>query len=275
MAISGSLMNGAATRQPMQAKPAPVERHGQKQVPDTAWSAPPAGMGSGAPWAEAEVLQMTGRGLVLDLGHGRGHEATPAVRRARIPYVVGHALVPRVDATAQAEGAAQDAAAAAHGDCPSGYYKGHQYAPMPQTFAGESYVVERQNTGAIPATGARAAIHGRPGGQHVDGSAGEFAPTGFPIGEAGRWARANYSSPTLGAMYSRNSLRGVLPQTHTVPTAQPALSGPRESGIPANSRFVLPRFTTPSLFRSPPSESDRLMAGQSADAGGSTMGVGF
>lgn len=275
--ISGSFTAQAATRQPMAAKPAPATRHGQKQLPDTAWSTPPAGTGQGAPWAEAVTPEMSARGLILDFGHRWGHGGTPDTRGARRPFAVSRLLGRRADAAAVEEGAAQDAAARAHGDRSAAYLKGHQYAPMPQPFAGESYSCDMADGQPGPTMGARAIIHGRPGGQHSDGGpSGQFGPIAFRLGRSRRWAQARYSSPALGAMYSKNSLRGVLPQVVTVPRPQPALSGVRDSGIPGNVRALLPSFTTPALFRSPPSESEAVMAAQPpAPVMGHVMGIGF
>lgn len=268
MAISGTFAAMTAQRQPMAAKPAPAQRHGQMQQPDNNWSAPPAGTGAGYPDPQAVDPQMTGRGIRLDVGHERGHEGTASTRYARRPY-----------AGAGSQLAAQTASAAAHGDPMAGYYQGHQYDPMPQQTAGARYDVMPSNVRAIPSFSAHTVIHGRPGGQFSAGSGGDFAPTGFPTGEAGRFAIARYSSPTLGAMYSKNSLRGVLPQTVATPYNQPALSGPagtKASGIPSNARFLLKGFTTPALFRSPASESDQIIASTPpADAIGPVMGVGM
>jgi hypothetical protein len=227
MPISGTFAAMTGTAQPMAAKPAPADRHGQRQQPDNAWSAPADATGGGYPDAQAEQVQMTGRGIRLDVGHERGHTGTAATRNARRPWI--------------GQLAAQEASAAAHGDPMAGYFSGHQYDPQAQQFAGSRYDVVASNVRAIPAFSARTVIHGRPGGQHMDGQGGEFAPTGFPTGEAGRFAIARYSSPTLGAMYSRNTLRGVLPQTVATPYNQPGLTGAagtKGSGIPSNARFL-------------------------------------
>lgn len=262
MGISGTFAAMTATSQPMAAKPAPVSRHGEMTQPDDNWSAPPASTGAGYPGAEGVYPQMTGRGIELDIGHRWGHGATPAVRRSRIPF--------------RDQGAAQEASAAAHGDSTAGYYQGHMYDPGPQQFAGSRYEVMPSNVRAIPSFGARTVIHGRPGGQHVDGQGGEWAPTGFPTGEAGRFAVARYSSPALGAMYSKNSLRGVLPNMISTPYNQPALvgaAGTKASGIASNARYLAVPFTTPSLFRSPASESDGIIAAAPAvDTIGPVMG---
>jgi hypothetical protein len=278
MGISGTFSAMAATRQPMAAKPAPAGRHGQMTQPDNNWSAPPAVTGGGYSDPQPVEPQMTGRGLVMDLGHQWGHGATHAVRNARRPFTSGAGLRGRADAYAIEKGAAQDAAAAAHADSTSGYYQGHMYDPQPVQFAGSAYTVTPNNVRAIPSFSARTVIHGRPGGQHVDGTGGEFAPTGFPTGEGGRWAVAHYSSPALGAMYSRNSLRGVLPQKVSVPVNTPALVGNagQNSGIGSNARFLPVAFTRPQLFRSPPSQSDAMIAAAApVSEVGPVMGVGF
>lgn len=268
MTISGTFAAMTATRQPMAAKPAPPARHGQMTQPDDNWSAGPAGTGGGYPDPQPTDPSMAAPGIRLDIGHSRGHEGTTATRYARRPYLGPCSQL-----------AAQEASAAAHGDPMSGYYQGHQYGPMPQQTAGAGYTVSPNNVRAIPAFGARTIIHDSPGGQHVDGSGGAFAPTGFPTGEAGRWAVAHYSSPALGAMYSSNALRGVLPQMISTPYNQPALTGAagtKSSGIPSNARFLGVSFTTPALFRSPTSESDAIIAAAPAgDQLGPVMGVGM
>lgn len=278
MAISGNFSSQAATRQPMAAKPAPNSRHGQMTQPDDNWSAGTSGNGQGAPWAETVIPQMQGRGLMLDLGHRWGHRGSPTTAKARRPFVASRLLGKRVDAPWVETGAAQDAAASAHGDSTTGYYQTHAYAPMPADFAGQSQSVSGQNAFVAPGMGARSVIHGRLGGTFLDGEGGTFAPTGFNKGVPGRWAVAHYSSPTLGAMYSKNTLRGVLPQKISTPYDQPALIGDagQNSGIAPNRRFLLKSFTTPQLFRSPASMSDAMIAAAPPmPTTGPTMGVGF
>lgn len=263
--ISGTFAASTATRQPMAAKPAPAGRHGQMTQPDNNWSAPAAQTGAGYSDPQPVDPQMTGRGIRLDVGHERGHSGTASVRRARSPFVT--------------QDGAQAASAVAHADPMGGYWNGHQYDPQPQQFAGSRYEVMPSNVRAIPSFKARTIWHSRPGGQFSDGPGGDVAPTGFPTGEAGRFAVARYSSPTLGAMYSRNTLRGVLPQMISTPYNQPALTGPagtRASGIASNARFLAKPFTTPALFRSPASESDGIIASAPPVSDiGPVMGVGF
>jgi hypothetical protein len=264
--ISGTFAAMTAQSQPMAAKPAPANRHGQMTQPDDNWSAPAAQTGAGYPDPQPVDPQMTGRGIRYDVGHERGHGATASVRRARSPFVT--------------QDGAQAASAVAHGDPMGGYWNGHQYDAPPQQFAGSRYEVLPQNVRAIPSFKARTIWHSRAGGQFSEGTGGgDVAPTGFPIGEAGRFAVARYSSPALGAMYSRNPLRGVLPQMISTPYNQPGLSGAagtKASGIPSNARFLAKPFTTPALFRSPASESDGIIAAAPATPDiGPVMGVGF
>lgn len=284
MGITGSFSRGRAQARPMEAKPAPEQRHGKKVLEDGPYAAPPAGTGQGAPFAEAVQPTMNARGVVLDLGHRHGHAGTPATRAARRPFTVSRFLGQRQDAAAVERDQAQAAASTAHGDAATAYLSGHQYAPAPQAFAGEAYEVCPNNVAASPSVGARTIAHGRPGGQHTDGGSGEFAPTGYNqgIGTAAmpRWAAARYSSPTLGAMYSKNTARGVLMQQHTVPVNQAADQGGAAgttSGMPSNQRFKLPMFTTPALYRSPVSMSEAVMADNPAPEtlAAPTMGVGF
>lgn len=268
MPISGTFAAMTAQRQPMAAKPAPNDRHGEMTQAADAWSAPAAATGGGYPDPQPVDALMSGRGIRLDIGHEAGHQGTAATRNARRPYTGPAAQLH-----------AQEASAAAHGDPMAGYYQGHQYDPMPQQTAGARYDVVPSNVRAIPSFSARSVIHDRPGGQFSDGTGADFAPTGFPLGEDGRFAVARYSSPALGAMYSKNTLRGVLPQMISTPYNQPALSGPagtKASGIPSNARFLAVPFTTPALFRSPASESDQIIAASApAPLYGPTMGVGM
>lgn len=267
MAISGTFAAMTAVKQPMAAKPAPAGRHGDMTQPRDNWSPAPDSTGGGYGDPAPVDPQMIGRGIRLDVGHEAGHGASTAVRTARRPYT--H------------QGAAQEASAAAHGDVMTGYWQGHQYDPQPQQFAGSAYTVARQNDMAIPSFSARTIWHSRPGGQFSDGPAGgPVAPTGFPLGDPGRWAGARYSSPALGAMYSSNALRGVLPQMVATPYNQPGLVGPagtKASGIPSNARYLGIPFTRPALFRSPQSESDRIIAATPpADSSSDpVMGVGM
>jgi hypothetical protein len=276
MAISGTFMSTRAVQQPMATKEKPNSRHGEKTQPDNAWSPPPDVTGGGAPWAEPVTPEMAARGINLDLGHRWGHAGTGVTSFSRRPFLASQAGGREVDVQYRVQGAAQDAAANAHADHTSAYYATHQYSPMPQDFAGETYTIDQGVVDIAPVQDARAIIHGRPGGQFLDGAKGEYRTTGARRSYERRWAQARYSSPTLGAMYSRNSLRGVLPQVVAVPVNLPARGGVYESGIPSNKRNLAVSFTTPKLFRSPPSESETIIANTAPTPNmGDTMGVGF
>ncbi len=275
MAISGSFMSTKATVQPMAAQPAPNERHGAKSLPDNAWSPPVESTGGGADWAESVTPEMNARGIMTDSAHQYGHVGTSVTRFSRRPFLVSRDIGMRNDAQYLIQGAAQQASSDAHGDLATRSLNGHHYNPMPQRFAGESYDVDQGTVDIPTSVNARTAIHGQPGGQFMDGESGSYQVTGARRADNRRWARANYSSPTLGATYSRNTLRGVLPQAIANPVTQSPLSGVRDSGIWSNTRFLGKQFTTPALFRTPPSESEQQMAqNQTADTGG-TIGVGF
>lgn len=276
MAISGSFMSTRAVAQPMASKDDPNKRHGEKVQPDNSWSPPMEVTGGGAPWAEPVTPEMAAKGLVMDLGHRWGHGATPNTSFARRPFLASQATGRQTDIQYKVQGAAQDAAACAHGDAMSAYYATHQYSPMPQDFAGESYSIDQGVVDTPPVQGVRAIIHGRPGGQHLDGDGGTYQTQGARRSYERRWAVARYSSPTLGAMYSKNSLRGVLPQVVATPVNLPGRGGVYESGIPSNKRDLPVPFTTPKLFRSPVSESETVMANQPpAPVVSDAMGVGF
>ena len=174
------------------------------------------------------------------------------------------ALAPVIGAYATAERVkmvAQRNAAIAHGDRRTTTLQTHAYNPAPQREMGEGQSVDIASGHAGPQYPVHAIVHDRPGGQFLDGSgSGEMGPTGFRLGVSRRWASRSYTSPALGAMYSRNSLRGVLPQIVATPHNQPALAGVMESGIASNARALLGNFTWPAIFNTPPSVSDQLTA---------------
>jgi hypothetical protein len=242
------------TGQPMAPKPAPVARHGADRGPVSAWTTPPAGTGQGFSDPQPVDIGMQARGLQRDLSWGWGHQGTDTTAAALAP-ANGHLSTPE-----HARDVAQARSSAAHGDRRTMRYVDHQYNPQPQEGAGYAQGVDRADGRPGPTVSANAALHDRPGGQFSSGASGQFGPTGFRLGVSRRWASRDYSSPALGAMYSKNSLRGILPQIVATPHNQPALAGPMESGIGSNARFLSPRFTLPALFTVPRSASDVLMA---------------
>lgn len=251
MGYTGALTRGAAVDMP--SDPPLDARHGAGKQPDDNWSAPPASMdatvATGDVGPDEVVPNMLGRGVQLDLGHRWGHGGTVKTALARRPFTT--------------QGAAQDASAAAHGDKTAANYT-PIYDPNPIPFAGERYGVDHATGREGVPRGARAIIHDRLGGQHVDGQGGTFVSTGYRLGVSRRFATAYYSSPTLGAMYSNNTARGVLPQTVSIGTPQPAPGGAiYNSGLGSQERQrTRDRFTVPRLFRSPPSWSDQVIAEQ-------------
>jgi hypothetical protein len=242
--------------QPMAPKPPPVSRHGTDRGPTSAWTTPPAGTGQGYADPQEVEIGMQARGLQRDLAWPYGHQATDVVRRAQAPANGAW------NTWEHSRNVAQQSSAAAHGDTRTMRLADHQYNPQPQNEAGEAQGVDRATGLPGPTMSAQAALHDRPGGQFSTGAQGQFGPTGFRIGVVRRWAARQYSSPALGAMYSKNSLRGILPQIVATPHNQPALAGPMESGIGSNARFLSPRFALPALFSVPRSQSDVLMAAQ-------------
>lgn len=251
MSYTGALTRGNAVT--LSTDPSLDNRHGEKKFPDSNWSAPPAPMSAVISTGDVDTDQveiaMEGRGVQLDLGHRWGHAGTPKTRVARAPF--------------RTQGAAQDASAAAHGDKSAAGYSS-TYNPNPIPFAGERYGVDWAPGREGVARGARAIIHDRLGGQHVDGSGGTFQSTGYRLGVSRRWAGAFYRSPNLGAMYSAHTPRGVLPQTISTGTPQPAPGGAiYNSGLGSQERQrTADRFTIPRLFRLPPSWSDQVIAEQ-------------
>lgn len=250
MTYRGAFMAGAKVT--VTDQPDPDKRHATKSQPDNHWSAPPADPAQvPGDYTNQATPPMTGRGIVLDLGHRFGHEGTAVTAHARAPFI-----------GPTSQGAAQDAAANAHGDSTSAYFTPHAYAPIAKPFAGESYSVDRADGAAgVPHSGrtiAKAA-----GGWFVDGPREDsYAPTGYRLGVTRRWAERKYSSPLLGAQWSSNALRGVIPQTVAVPVNQAPSGQIKNSGLGSQQRQLLRTFTIPALFRNPPSASDQQVAAQ-------------
>jgi hypothetical protein len=246
--------NWTGQGQPMAAKPPPVTRHGADKGPTSAWTVPPAGTGAGYPDPQGVDIGMQARGLQRDLSWHYGHRGTDTTALALAPANGAFTT------WEHARNVAQQRSGSAHGDRRTMRFVDHQYNPQPQEGEGYTQGVDKADGKTGPTMSANAALHDRPGGQFSTGASGQFGPTGFRLGVSRRWAGRGYSSPALGAMYSKNSLRGILPQIVATPHNQPALAGPMESGIGSNARFLQPRFTMPALFTVPRSASDVLMA---------------
>ena len=242
--------------QPMAPKPALSPVHNADTGPETAWTPPPAGTGQGFSDPQPVNPGMTARGIARQPAFAYGHKGTARTRQSMAP--ANGAL----DGQYGARDVMQARAAYAHGDLATALLQTHQYNFSPQVEAGEGQGVDIASGLPGPTLDAQAVLHGSPGGQFSDGASGQFGPKGFRIGRVRRWAHRAYASPALGAMYSKNSLRGILPQTVATPYNQRALAGPMESGIESNNRFLGQQFTMPSLFTIPRSQSDLLMAGQ-------------
>lgn len=254
--------------QPMAAKPQPNDRHGVKTMPDNAWSTPPAGTGQGAPFAAPTDPSMSARGIRRDLAWTYGHSGTARTRPAFTPHIGLSG--------SHARNAAQASSAAAHSDIASGRIAAHTYAPQPQGTMGETHSMDIGDGHPGPTTLVRSIVHGHTGGSFSDGAGGEVGPVGFRLGEARRWVLAPYKSPAIGAMYSKNSLRGILPQTISTPHNQPGLPGVTDSGIPSNARFLARPFTMPRIFKTPTPESQVWASQQQPDTGYSpVVGVGM
>jgi hypothetical protein len=198
---------------------------------------------------------MSARGIQRDLAWPYGHQGTARTRGIRAPAISAG------DGYLGARDVLQARSASAHSDIATTRLQTHQYNYTAQLQEGEGQAVDRATGLPGPTWDAQSVLHGSPGGQFSDGASGSFGPKGFRIGVVRRWAHRSYSSPLLGAVYSKNSLRGILPQTVATPYNQRALAGPRESGIESNARFLGVSFTMPSLFTVPRSQSDLLMAG--------------
>lgn len=166
----------------------------------------------------------------------------------------------------------------AHGDIMTTRVTGHQARSMPAPVHGEM-----PDPRDMPETkGYSTAFTGRMLAKNhndgfMDGSASEEYVTTYHTGgtHVRQWFRFPYSSPTLGAMYSKNTLRGVLPNTVATPYPQPALTGYKLGGMAPNSRQLLTRFTTPTLFRMPPSEAATIAVVNDGGTPSNTVGMGF
>lgn len=173
------------------------------------------------------------------------------------------------------------ASARAHSDRATTRVTGHQYRPAPAPSAGDQPdprdMPETLGYG-IGFTGRMLAKVGNDGftAGPDDPEGGTFRPTNHTGGTHSRqWFTARYSSPTLGAMYSENPLRGVLPNTIASTFPQPGTSGYKGSDIPPNQRPTFPRFVTPTMFRSPPSERDTITAVNDGSGQANAMGLGI
>jgi hypothetical protein len=253
MAFGAFAWTGQA--QPMAPKPPLDPQHAQSTAPDTAWTTPPARTGQGGSAPQPVQTLMGARGIARNPSWAFGHRGTAATAQALAPVIGAYASDSRVRMVAQRN------AAIAHGDRRTATLQTHAYNPSPQREYGEGQSVDIASGHDGPQYPVHAIVHDRPGGQFLDGSGGgEMGPTGFRLGVSRRWAGRSYTSPALGAMYSRNTLRGVLPQIVATPHNQPALAGVMESGIASNARALLGNFTWPAIFNSPPSVSDQLTA---------------
>ena len=171
-------------------------------------------------------------------------------------------------------------AARAHGDTQTARVTGASARTQPAEFAGETQTQDQYPTKgySIGFTGAmlakQAGTDGFPDGPNGPDEYVTHYHTGGT--HAQRWFVAKYSSPTIGAMYSANPLRGVLPNTISTPFPQPALiNGYKTGGMPPNQRQLLKRFVTPTLFRSPPSEQATIAVVNDGGAVSNTIGMGF
>lgn len=203
------------------------------------------------------------------------HAATAAVRGAyTADFTDGHS-----GGNPRAIGAL--GAAKAHADRATARLTGASYRTNPSMVAGEG-----PDPRDMPETiGHGATFTGRMLAQvNNDGflvgpdtpPGGEFRTEYHTGGTHSRqWYRMRYSSPALGAQYSSNALRGVLPNTIASSFPQSGTYGYKGSNIPPNSRPVFPRFVTPTMFRMPPSERDTIAATNDGAIFGPTMGLGI
>lgn len=170
-------------------------------------------------------------------------------------------------------------AARAHGDTQTARVTGANYRAQPAQFAGEVQSQDRVETKGYSTgfTGSMLAKQaGTDGFPSSDGGETTYTTKYRTRGTHDRnWFVADYSSPTLGAMYSQNTPRGVLPNTVATPFPQPPVSGYKASGIAPNQRQLLKRFVTPTLYRTPPSEAATISVVNDGGAPANTLGLGF
>lgn len=171
-------------------------------------------------------------------------------------------------------------AAKAHGNSATTRVTGHQYRAQPAPVIDETQTQDQYPTkGYSTAFTGRMLAKGVPGTDgFMDGSNTEEYVTTYHTGgtHAQRNFVANYSSPTIGAMYSKNTPRGVLPNHIDTPYPQAALSnGYKTGGMPPNQRQLLKRFVTPTLYRTPPSEAATISVVNDGGAPSNTIGMGF
>lgn len=250
---------------PMAPKPPPAPQHAHDTAPETAWTVPPAGTGQGFSDPQPVDPLMNARGISRDLSIAYGHNGTALTARALAPVGGANATETHNRYTGQAR------AAAAHGDRRLIRAQTHAYNPGAQGQMGDGQSVDWAEGHGGVGIPAMALVKSRVGGAFSDGAAGEIAPTGFRLGNSRRWAARSYTSPALGAMYSRNSLRGVLPQVVASPVNQPGLIGPLESGIASNARFLAKFAVTPKIWQSPRTASDIAIAAQAGQSGYAPM----
>lgn len=167
--------------------------------------------------------------------------------------------------------------ARAHSDTQTARVTGANYRAQSRAFAGEVQEQDREPIlgYSAPFTGRMLAKNHNDG--FMDGSDTVEYQTTVRTGgtHARNWFTADYASPTIGAMYSRNPLRGVLPNTVATPFPQQGLTGYKLAGIAPNQRQLLKRFVTPTLFRTPPSEAATIAVVNDGGVASNTIGMGF
>lgn len=171
---------------------------------------------------------------------------------------------------------------AAHADMSTARIAGHEYSPIQGDFAGQR--VHADIAPIIPHSGpisGRTIAKSQNGGEFVDGPKDDFVATFFDKAGAGRSRRMmvpSYSSPAIGAYYSRHTLRGVLPNTIQTPYPQLGIAGGatnKNAGIPPNARNLPLSFTVPQLFRMPVNMSDNITVINDGTVPSASLGMGF
>lgn len=234
MAISGSFVQKSLAQvrelQPTTPPAPPNERHSTRTEPDSAWNPQPASVGSGLPaeYQDDVNLGIVSKGITREIGNFRSHDTDNRN----------------------------------HGSKTAQYIWPQAYSPYNETPSTTYHTVDDSQQEGAPISSARSLARSRNSfSTPVVDSNENLQVQGAKNGDGGRVFVSHYSSlTTLGAMYSKNTLRGIVPQEAAVPVATPGLDGIRGSGIPGNSPMRAKLFATPQLNRTPPSMSETIMA---------------
>lgn len=277
MAISGnfarSSSNDITRLEPVAPLAFPNARHSTENEVKTAWTPPPSPQGGGSPDAHAVDPVMIAKGVNRSIGRRTAvdpskvltvstrHDASQATRNAARSFTVDAMTARLANSQGIVEGARIDASGRAHADAHERYIYPTQFRPTPQQGLGDHATQDDSSSPGAQKISGNAIARG--GYSYVTtGQTAEYGVTGQRMSMGRKWVTTGYSSPALGAMYSKNTLRPVLQQTINVPTVTQGIAGPRNSGIPGNKPWISTTVATPMMRNIPPSPSDVQLAGQ-------------